>query len=149
MLFNPFKNNASEAYLKSLGYKQIEHFEKDSHSYILTKEMLIQLPYNYIWGVQESSPELYLGKEISVERFSVKNHPLNQLYLSTTSKSIDVFVEVYLINDEVIGGISIPSSQNGETLFGAIYSIEGKSIEELTGLSYAEWTEQWNQKFKN
>jgi len=48
--------------------------------------------------------------------------------------------------DDVIGGYSIPDYQ--ELHMGWVYSIDGETLEEMTGMSYPGWLEEWNKAYK-
>lgn len=51
-----------------------------------------------------------------------------------------------LSEGKVIGGNSIPNTY--EVLLGlACYSLDGKTLEEVTGLSYQQWDENWKKKY--
>lgn len=74
-----FSENNSEIgnkYLKHRGYDVIS-YEGNIETYHLTKESLTQLRYLALWSVQKANPIEYLGKEVYVEKFIVKNHPFD------------------------------------------------------------------------
>ncbi|MFB5673577.1 hypothetical protein ACE3NQ_13445 [Paenibacillus terreus] len=109
--------------------------------YNLTKNMLYgqdTLIYRQIWGVQASEPDRYFGKEISVYGFIVSKHPLEKQYNAKTR------LYIMLTDGKVIGGYSFPDI---EGLVGSVYSLEGKTLEEVTGLTFTEWREKWIQKY--
>ena len=95
-----------------------------------------------IWGVQKEEPDKYFGKEITVYGFTVKNHPLEKEY------NIKTNVSIMLCEGKVIGGTSFPV-QGKALLMGAPYSFDGKTLEEVTGMSFKEWTENWKKKYGN
>jgi len=41
--------------------------------------------------------------------------------------------------NKAIGGYSLPD----EDLIGGVYSLEGKTLEEVTGLNYQDWLKKW------
>lgn len=47
------------------------------------------------------------------------------------------------VDGEIIGGYSYPN----ENVYGAVSSLEGKSLEEVTGLTFLEWREDWADKY--
>jgi hypothetical protein len=55
---------------------------------------------------------------------------------------------VYVMTAEVkvIGGYCFP---NIEGLMGSVYSLEGKTMEEVTGLTLNEFSESWKRKHVN
>ncbi|WP_078552883.1 hypothetical protein [Bacillus alkalicellulosilyticus] len=77
-----------------------------------------------IWGVQAVEREHFLNKKIDTISFEVKNHPLDDMF--GTGKTM---VTVFLDGESVIGGWSFPIAE--EELFGAPYSLDGKTAEEL------------------
>lgn len=48
-----------------------------------------------------------------------------------------------LCNHKVIGGYSFPN----EDLFGAFYSIDGKTMELITGVKYPQWIKAWEKRY--
>lgn len=134
----------AEEFIKSKGYKIIE-FKDKLEEYILEKNKLIggteSIPYRQIWAVQEVEPELYFGKEIETYEFIVKNHPLEK-----TDKNYSDGVQLYIMlsDNKVIGGYSYPNSD----VEGSFSSLEGKTLEEVTGLTFKEWQEEWKNKYK-
>jgi len=135
--------NITEDYVKSQGYKIITHLgEKDK--YTLEKLMLygsnVSGLYGQIWGVQKVDPDKYFGKQITVYGFKVKNHPLEKIYnVEKTS------IYIMICDDKVIGGYSIPDMDYD----GGFYSLDGKTLEEVTGLSCTQWAEEWEKKYEN
>lgn len=129
----------AKTYLKELGYQVVSY--EDENSIVFTKPQLLELPGEQIWGVQYTEPDEYLNKEIDTVSFMVKNHPLDDMYdMGKTN------VTVYLFNQEVIGGWSFPHSKEG--LVGGVYSVDGKTLEEIHG-DWQKWREEWEIKYKN
>ncbi|MFC4778950.1 hypothetical protein ACFO9Q_19320 [Paenibacillus sp. GCM10023252] len=79
-----------------------------------------------------------MDKEISIYGFTVSGHPLEKPYKARTK------VYIMISQGQVIGGYSFPDI---ERLNGAVYSLNGKTQEEVTGLSYEEWTDHWKEKY--
>ncbi|MBT2640481.1 hypothetical protein [Bacillus sp. ISL-39] len=129
-------------YLKEQGYS-IRSYE-GRYSYIIEREQLIHKPDSSFWAVQTVEPDAYIGKEITQERFIVKNHPLSKIYGPQKSFSYKVSVSVFMYNGEIIGGISSPV---GNGVGGSPYSLDGKTAEEVIKGDYAEWIKQWNEKY--
>ena len=99
-------------------------------------------PYQQIWGLQNIDALEYFGNEITVYKFIVKNHPLEKQY-SNSKNGIELY---YMLSDGVIiGGYSYPNSN----IAGSFSSLEGKSIEEVTGLTFNEWEKAWREKYSN
>jgi hypothetical protein len=48
-----------------------------------------------------------------------------------------------MAESKVIGGYSYPNAK----IYGAISSLDGKTLEEVTGLSYQKWLESWAKKY--
>lgn len=83
------------------------------------------------------NPSDYIGKTIHIQKFTVTNHPLSK-------GKVDVFV--YLADGQPIGGTSFPY---GDTTDGGYWSIDGKSLEDIQGMSYQEWRKSWTEKYKS
>ncbi|MDQ0660995.1 hypothetical protein [Paenibacillus sp. W2I17] len=128
-------------YVKAKGYK-ISLYDGHVQKYTLDKEKLLygiaeMMPYRQTWGVQKVEPEKYFGMEISVYSFTVTNHPLEELYDTKTK------VSILLCEGKVIGGTSFPDA----AMDGAPYSLDGKTLEEVTGKSFHKWSEEWKKKY--
>ncbi|TYP50348.1 hypothetical protein [Thermosediminibacter litoriperuensis] len=136
-------------YLKSMGYK-IVSYEGTAGEYVLTKEKLTQMPYMQYWGLQREDPGKYIGKTITVEKFIVKNHPLDNWESSSKFDPVKskgkTIMWVFLADNRVVGGISYPVVD--KMLYGSVWSIDGKTLEEVHSISYSEWLEQWMSRFR-
>lgn len=134
-------------YVESQGYK-IEQREGKVSSYTLDKSLLRSvsasasgnLPYIKIWSLQENDPEDYFGKEISTYVFTVSGHPLDKQYNTNTN------VAIMLSEGKVIGGTSTPDVDGSD---GGPHDLDGRTLEEITGISYSKWGEQWAQKYND
>ncbi|MGM1049923.1 MAG: DUF4830 domain-containing protein [Bacillota bacterium] len=132
-------------YVESQGY-EIEDRQGKVYTYTLDKSLLQSvsasatgnLPYIQIWSLQENDREDYFGKEISSYIFTVSGHPLDKKYNTNT------IVNIMMSDGEVIGGTSTPDVGG---LDGSLYSLDGRTLEEVTGISYGEWRTQWAQKY--
>lgn len=137
----------AEDYVKSQSYK-ITSQKGEVHKYILEKSKLygatLTIPYAQTWSVQKVEPDAYFGKEITVYAFTVKNHPLEKTYKESSGAN----VAIMLSEGKVIGGYSFPVFPKPGAV-GAPYSLDGKTREEVTGLSYQEWGENWKKKYAN
>jgi len=125
-------------YIKNQGYDIITQ-NGDIQKYTLEKSKLQTIQYQQIWGVQKADTDKYLGKEISTYSFTVEKHPLVKIYKVKTN------VFIMFSDGKVVGGYSFP---NGK-LYGSVYSLDGKTLEEVTGLSYQQWRENWDKKYSN
>jgi hypothetical protein len=131
----------AEEYVKMQGYNISSH-KGIVQKYILDKGKLVgsmSTPYQQMWGVQRVSPDNYLGKEITIYGFTISNHPLKKTYNVTTN------VYILLTGGKVIGGYSFPNA----IMAGGYYSLDGKTLEEVTGLSFKEWSDNWSKKYAN
>lgn len=99
------------------------------------------IPYQQAWGVQTVEPNKYFGKEITIYGFTVKNHPLETIY--EESKGTNIYI--MLSEGKVIGGYSYPNAD----IDGAYYSMDGKTLEEVTGLNFQQWSKAWKMKYGN
>jgi hypothetical protein len=138
----------AEEYVKAQGYK-ITSYNGEIQKYTLDKSKIYgsteAIPYIQAWSVQKVEPDKYFGKEVTVYGFTIKNHPLQE-----KDKNAKNGVKLYLMLSEgkVIGGNSIPNTD--EVLLGSTcYSLDGKTLEEVTGLSYQLWDENWKKKHGN
>lgn len=50
-----------------------------------------------------------------------------------------------LSEGNIIGGYSYPNAN----VSGAFSSIDGKTLEEVTGLSFQQWQDNWKKKYGN
>ncbi|MGG1638125.1 hypothetical protein [Paenibacillus sp. NRS-1760] len=130
------EQSISQSYLEEKGYR-ISSKEGQVESYELTEQKLSALPYMMYWGLQRVNPSDYIGKTIHIQKFTVTNHPLSK-------GKVDVFV--YLADSQPIGGTSFP---NGDTTDGGYWSIDGKNLEDIQGMSYQEWRKSWTEKYKS
>lgn len=131
-----------EKYLQTKGYKIISA-ERKVDEYQLTQEKLTTLPYMLYWGLQSVDPTPYLGKTVQVYKFKVKNHPLG--YKSSTKKyGKETDLYVYEIEQQVIGGMSTPAD---EKLDGGMWSLEGKTLEDVQGKDFPVWRDEWLEKW--
>lgn len=132
----------AEDYVKSQGY-DVTSSKGEVDKYTLEKSRLYggtdTTQYQQAWGVQAADPDEYLGKVIVVYGFTVKNHPLEKIYKQSNGTNIYIM----LSEGKVIGGYSFP---NGDVV-GAFYSLDGKTSEEVTGLSFQQWQKNWKEKY--
>lgn len=133
----------AEEYIKTLGY-EITTRKGEVHKYTLERSKLYgsteTIPYQQAWAIQNVEPDNYFGKEIIVYGFTVKNHPLQD-----RDKNAKNGVNLYIMLTEgkVIGGYAYPNAD----VVGAYSSLDGKTLEEVTGLSYQQWSENWKEKY--
>ena len=135
------------AYVKSKGYKIVSNLG-ELDTYTLNQEMIVRLPYMSSWSLQENEPDHYFGKTITTYAFVVTDHPLEKKYDSIPKENdYEIQVHIMLSEGRVIGGTSSPVSKDGAMLLGGGYSLDGKELEEITGMSYSEWLESWVKKY--
>jgi hypothetical protein len=139
---NPDANErAAEKLIKSKGYTVVTK-KGELYRYTLDKEKLL-LDTGNCWALQKINPEKYLGKEIIIYDFIVKNHPLSN-YRDNVNKTVRI--GVMTSEGKAIGGYSTPDIPD---LLGGFYSLEGNTLEKVTGLSYSEQVAQWKRKYGN
>lgn len=133
----------AEDFVKSKGYT-ITARKGEILRYVLEKSKLYggtgTIPYQQAWGVQTVEPEKYFDKEIIIYGFTVKNHPIQK---EDTNAKNGVNVYVMLSDGNVIGGYSYPNAK----VSGAYSSLDGKTLEEVTGLSFQQWQDNWKKKY--
>lgn len=129
-------------YLDSKNYN-ILSYNGQLDDYLLKKEMLLTMPYVMYWSVQSTDAMNYIGKEIKVYEFTVNNHVLDN---AKGNENKSTFVYVMISNKKVIGGYSVPNYS--EPMLGWVNSLDGKTLEEETGMSYLDWLDGWQKKYK-
>lgn len=130
-----------ERFIADKGYKLISS-EGTVSEYLLDKKLLTEMPYLQYWSVQSIDPISFVGKKITTSKFIVKNHSLDNVNNNRKKQTVIFLMEA---DNEVIGGYSLPDY---DEYTGWVYTIDGKTLEEFTGLSYPEWSNQWNSKYK-
>lgn len=135
----------AEDFVKSQGYTIIAR-KGEIQKYTLERSKLYgginTLKYQQAWAVQTVEPDKYFGKEIVVYGYTVKNHPMQK---EDRNAKDGVNVYIMLSEGKVIGGYSYPNAD----VDGAFSSLDGKTLEEVTGLSYKEWQDNWKTKYGN
>lgn len=135
----------AQQYLKLQGYKIISasgQLEKYNLEKSKLSETIGIMPSQQIWGLQKIEPDKYFGKEIYVYGFIVINHPLEKKYINFKN-GVNVYVMVS--EGKVIGGYSRISSN----ILANYRSLDGKTLEEVKGLSIKQWDEEWEKKYGN
>ena len=94
-----------------------------------------------IWGVQYTEPDDYMNKEVQVEHFFIKNHPLDQEFDMGKTNAY-----VMIQKKKVIGGWSYPHSKQND-LMGGSYSLDGKTNEEVRS-DWQVWSQEWDRKYQ-
>lgn len=137
-----YDEKTAENYVKSQGY-EITSRIGEVDKYTLEKSKLYggtaSIPYQQAWSLQNVEPEKYFDKEIVVYGFTL-NHPLRKRDKNAKN---GVNVYVMLSDGKVIGGYSYPNAD----VVGAYSSIDGRTLEEVTGLSFQQWQENWKKKY--
>lgn len=128
----------AQQYVEKYGYTIIED-KGLLNTFVMEKKLLHETQYRQIWAAQEKEPDAFIDKEIAIYTFTVDNHPLEKHYGS------DINVYVMVAEGEAIGGYSFPDTD--ELLFGGVHPIDGREFEDVKGLTYLEWIEQWTNKY--
>lgn len=136
---NEIKSKQNQ-FLEDKGYKIISS-NGVVESYILGSDTLVGPNYGLIWGIQSVTVDDYIGKTIDTYGFIVKNHKLD-----TIGDKNETLVWLLVCEGEIIGGYSLPNSS--EPLYGGVYSIDGETLEEVTGIDFQTWREEWEGKYK-
>nr|WP_278247447.1 DUF4830 domain-containing protein [Clostridium beijerinckii] len=133
----------AEDFVKSQGYTIIAR-KGEIQKYTLERSKLYgginTLEYQQAWAVQTVEPDKYFVKEIVVYGYTVKKHPMQK---EDRNAKDGVNVYVMLCEGNIIGGYSYPNAD----VVGAFSSLDGKTLEEVTGLSYKEWQDNWKIKY--
>lgn len=131
-------------YLDSKKYN-ILSYNGQVDDYLLKKDMLLTMPYVMYWSVQSTDAVNYIGKEIKVYKFTVNNHVLDN---AKGNENKSTFVYVMICDNKVIGGYAFPNYS--ETMIGDWpYSLDGKTLEEETGMSYPDWLDGWQKNINS
>lgn len=111
----------------------------------------MNLPYSNYWGLQTEDPSVYLDKEVNVQKFIVTNHPLDN-WKSTSAKPENIVkskgktaIWIYVVDNQAVGGHSYPVID--QAMDGGVWSLDGRTLEEVHSMSYKAWLEQWEAKF--
>lgn len=119
----------AKKYLEMEGYK-ILSYEGTLEGYTLTEQKLEEMPHQIHWSLPGNDPEPYFNKKVEIERFKVKNHPLDNWECCDGIKAKgNVYVNVFLVDGKIAGGTSYPSlGKQDDGLGGGYWSLDGKSI---------------------
>lgn len=137
-----------EEYLAGKGYTVLSSPVK-VETYKLGKSMLIDFPDQSIWGLQDCEPSDYIGKDIELYKCKVKDHPLDS-YKGNINHRTNSWVMV--CENNIIGGYSFPDFDDAPPELvpvGGCYSLDGRTLEEVTGIDFQEWREKWVKKYSN
>ncbi|WP_010252836.1 hypothetical protein [Acetivibrio cellulolyticus] len=138
------EENDPTEYLESKGYILLTDIKKVDSKTISKDDLKGSFINGLKWSVQSFTPEKIIGKNVEYYCVDVKNHPLDK-YLEHEDESIKV--TIMKTDDKIIGGYS--SINFKEIRYGAnIYSIDGRTLEEFTGLDFQTWRESWDRKYK-
>jgi hypothetical protein len=140
------EEKTAEEFIKSKGYK-ITSYKGKIEKYTLEISKLQPgntecIPFMQMWAVQKVEPDKYFGNEITIYAFTVKNHPL-QKRDSNAKKGVNLYI--MMTDSKVIGGYSFPNAD----VKGAYSSLDGKTLEEVSGYNYQQWIEEWKKKYGN
>lgn len=134
---------SAEDFLKTKGYEIVDTNDK-TDSYVLSEEKLNSANYSNIWGLQMLNVKSYMGKMVDVYGVTVKGHPLDK---ERDNNKHQTKLWIMLVDNAVIGGYSFPDYD--EIHYGGVYSIDGKTLEEVTGLSFQEWSDRWKKDYNS
>lgn len=132
----------AEQYVQQQGFKVVD-YDDTGYEYTLERHMLTELPYMQYWSKLKVEPTDYIGQTIRTVVFTVTNHPLDEMEGNSRHQT---FVSIMLSEGKVIGGYSWPDYD--EPHVGSVYNLQGKTQEEMTDMTFAEWSKNWNQKYK-
>jgi hypothetical protein len=125
----------AEDFVESKGYA-ITAGKGEVQKYVLVKSKLCgeteTISYQQAWGLQTEEPDKYFGKEISIYGFTVKNDTMKKQHKKGKKDGGNVYI--MLTGSKVIGGYSY----SNDDVVGAYTSIDGKTLEEVTGLSFQQ-----------
>ncbi|MGD6801863.1 hypothetical protein FZC79_15385 [Rossellomorea vietnamensis] len=119
----------AKEYLEKEGYEVLS-YENLQESYTLTKKKLETLPYQFYWMMPGNDSSPHIGKTVDVEKFLVRNHPLDDWECCGGIKAKGkVYTYVYVVEGKVIGGTSFPYGAENSDLGGGYWSLDGRTDE--------------------
>ncbi|WP_156324340.1 hypothetical protein [Bacillus sp. FJAT-27251] len=116
----------AKEYLELQGYKVLS-YEQQQEKYKITESKMETMPYRFYWKVPGNDPNPYIGKIVKVEKFIVKDHPLDNWECCGGVKSkgkVNAFV--YVVENKVVGGTSFPYGVDDAGLVGGYWSLDGR-----------------------
>ncbi|WLD94337.1 hypothetical protein [Alkalihalobacillus sp. AL-G] len=114
-------------YLEKQGYKVLSYVQHQE-SYKITKSKIQTLPYSFYWKMPGNNAVPYIGKMVDVEKFIIKNHPLDHWECCSGIKSKGkVYAYVYVVEGKVVGGTSFPYIPKDSALVGGYWSLDGRT----------------------
>lgn len=137
--------NPVAQYLEQKGYKVLS-FDGSVETYEMSKEKIIKLPYSIGWGLQTVEPSEYFGKTVDIQKIVVANHPLDNWESNNAKSKGKTEVYVYVVEGKVVGGTSLPVTN--ESVRGGYWSLDGKTLEEVSGKDLTAWQQEWDKKYK-
>ncbi|WP_313121075.1 hypothetical protein [Proteiniclasticum ruminis] len=130
--------------IKEMGYEIIEYEDEVFPFEIRSKEEEYKdISRAIFWEIQEFDISNYEGKTIDYHIFRVAGHPIEKSVNNAESTEIRLGV----IDDVIVGGFSSPYKK-GETYLGGPATIDGRSLEQLTDMTYIEWFNSWRDKYE-
>lgn len=135
----------AERHLTEYGYR-ILSYEGTAMTYVLTRERLLHMPYNLYWGLQQEDPTPYIGEKVAIEKFIIRNHPLDTWGSGGVNSKGRTEAYVYIVGNRVVGGTSYPVIDT--FMAGGYWSLHGRTLEELTGVPFQEWRERWDETYR-
>lgn len=130
--------------IKEMGYEIIEYDEEVYTFEIKSKnDEYKNISQAIFWEIQEFDISNYEGKTIEYHIFRVSGHPVEKSVTNAASTEIRLGV----IDDVIVGGFSSPYKK-GETYLGGPATTDGRSLEQLTDMTYEEWFNSWSKKYE-
>ncbi len=130
--------------IKKMDYEVIEYEDEVFTLEIKSKEEEYKdISRAKFWEMQEFDISNYEGKTIDYHIFRVAGHPIEKSVDNAESAEIRLGV----IDDVIVGGFSSPYKK-GEIFLGGIATIDGRSLEQLTDMTYLEWFKFWSDKYE-
>ena len=117
----------AKKHIENLDYKVLS-YEGRVSTYTLTEETLNDMPYSVLWDLPGNNPEPYMGKTVHVEKFKIKNHPLDRWRSGWIMANGKVYAFVHMVDGKVAGGSSYPVLSKWEDhLSGGYWSLDGRT----------------------
>jgi hypothetical protein len=114
----------AKIFIENEGYNVLS-YEGPASTYVLTKDLVKTLPYSMYWTLPKNDPEQAYGKTVEVEKFIVKNHPLDNYKSGNKKAKGKTEIYVHVAGGKVVAGTSFPVVDT--QLMGGYWNINGKS----------------------
>ncbi|GIP23493.1 hypothetical protein [Paenibacillus sp. J22TS3] len=135
-----------QAYLADWGYAVKDRLGND-YKYKLSRKQLAQQPQMMIWGLQKADPAEYVGNEVIIRRYIVSSPEQERKFQLKSGEMLTA--ALLIVRDKIVGGYIAAESQgeSDKPTGNALYSLDGRTLEEVSGQDFSGWRENWLTKY--